>query len=320
MMSNILNQIIKEKANCVIVPHKSPDGDCLGSSLTLSNFFRRNGCEVKVIIDEVIPTNFKFLNIQNTVKSIDILDSKLSIDYLVILDTSDIERVGFDKAILKQSKTVVVIDHHKTNTMFGDYNIVEMTSSVGELIYKNYVELGYEFDKIDAIGLYTAIITDTGNLRYSNTTSATLEAVSSLFKTGFDFSKTNQEIYGNQEMCKIKLNSLAVSKVETFFDGKIAVFEVTQEMLKETGSEMFHSDGIVETGRDIAGVEVSVLLKEINDTITKVSMRSKEYFDVSDIALLNNGGGHAKAAGCTFNISYKEAKEILIKLISEKLK
>ncbi len=319
MMSNILLDIIKSNSSCVIIPHKSPDGDCLGSSLTLANFFSKNNCKVNVLLDEEIPTNYKFLNIPFVTTSDIILSTNTKYDYAVVVDTSDKARIGANLEVLELCSNLVVFDHHKTNNYYGDFNVVEMLSSVGELLYKNYIEIGYEIDLIDAKGLYTSIITDTGNLKYSNTTSATLKQVASLFDTGFDFEAVNRNIYGNQELVKVKLRSEVLSNMEIHNEGKIAILQVTQNLLDKTSAKMFHSDGIVEAGRDIAGVEVSVLLKEVDDNTVKVSMRSKEYLDVAEISLLYKGGGHVRAAGCTILKPLEETKSIILDILTERL-
>lgn len=319
MMNNILSKIVEDNSSCLIIPHKSPDGDCLGTSLSLANFFLKNNCETHVLIDEAIPTSFQYLNIPLRLTSEEFIDRNLTVDYAIIIDTSDIERVGTTSEVLEKCLTKVVIDHHKTNDYFGDFNIVEMTSSVGELVYQLYSEINYSVDEIDAIGLYTSMVTDTGNFRYSNTSSTTLRTVAKLFETGFDFEKINRNIYGNQELRKVKLKSETLTNMELFNDDKIVILEVSQDLLKKTGCEMFHSDGIVEAGRDISGVEVSVLLKEISPNLVKVSMRSKEYLDVSDVSLLFSGGGHSRAAGCTINKSLSDSKQTILAALSERL-
>ncbi len=316
---NVLLEIIEKKAKVLIIPHKSPDGDCLGSALTLVNFFGNQNCNAQVLLDEEIPTNYLFLKIPNQTTSKKVIEKQEKFDYAIIVDTSDKKRVGADPAVFAYFETVVVFDHHKTNNSFGDYNIVEMVSSVGELIYNNYVEIGYEIDLTDALGLYTSIVTDTGNLKYSNTTSRTLKIVANLFDLGLEFDKANRSIYGNQALCKVQLKSSVLAQMDIHDEGQIVVLQVTQKQLESTGSKMFHSDGIVEAGRDIAGVEVSVLLKEINENTTKVSMRSKNFLDVADISLIYSGGGHIRAAGCTINKSLDETKKEILKVLVERL-
>lgn len=316
MKNNILNTILSSKGKCLIIPHQSPDGDCLGSSFTLSNCLDRSDIEHHIIIDDVIPTNYDFLKKDNMITSAMATDNY---EYAIILDTSSLDRAGTTMAVLERCQQVVVIDHHKTNEYFGDTNIVRMVSSVGELLYDLYQEIGYEIDQTDAIGLYTSIVTDTGEFRYSNTTGKTLKVVSEIFDTGFDFESISRHIFSNKELKKVKLTSSSLADIKLYGDGKIALLKVTQSMLEALSCQMFHSDGIVESGRDIAGVEVSVLLKEISSDEVKVSLRSKQYLDVSEISVLFKGGGHARAAGCTLMMNMEEAEKTIIEIIESRL-
>lgn len=318
-MSNILQKIIESKQSCLIIPHQSPDGDCLGSSFALSNFLTNNGCEHYVILDDVVPTNYLFLKTDRMITSKQALTLNKTFDYTIILDTSSPDRVGALKEVVDLGAHKIVIDHHKTNSYFGDTNIVEMVSSVGELLYNLFEEVGYKITETDAIGLYTSIVTDTGEFRYSNTSSETLKVASVLYETGFDFENISREIFSNQPLNKVLLKSKALAEMSMYADGKVTIMKVTQAMIHDLKCEMFHSDGIVEAGRDIEDVEVSILLKEIDEQTVKVSMRSKSYLDVSDVSLVFNGGGHSRAAGCTVNENIQLTEDIIVKEIKKRL-
>lgn len=316
MNKNILTDIISSTKKCLIIPHQSPDGDCLGSSFTLSNFLERHQIEHFIVVDDLIPSNYKFLEKKNMIKSEDVKDTY---GYGIILDTSSMDRAGTTQDVIDRCDHIVVIDHHKTNAYFGDTNVVEMLSSVGELLYNMYQEIGYKIDQTDAIGLYTSIVTDTGEFRYSNTSSSTLRVAADLFDTGFDFESISKEIFSNQELEKVLLKSKSLSEMTVFCDGKVALMKVTQAMLKDLGCQMYHSDGIVEAGRDIAGVEVSVLLKEVEHDQVKVSLRSKSYLDVAEISLVYSGGGHVRAAGCTIYKDIDSAQKEILEEIARRL-
>lgn len=316
MRSQILREIISSNEKCLIVPHQSPDGDCLGSSYTLSNFLTKHGNVNFIVMDDLLPSNLAFLKKDNMITSEEVRDT---FKYGIILDTSSLDRVGTTEAVIKQCEKLIVIDHHKTNVFFGDENIVEMVSSVGELLYLMYQDVDYKIDQEDAIGLYTSLVTDTGEFRYSNTSAQTLKVAAEIFDTGFDFERISRLIFSNQELNKVVLKSRSLSDIQLYGNGQIAVTKVTQAMLKELSCEMYHSDGIVEAGRDIAGVEVSVLLKEINDNQVKVSLRSKEHVDVSVISLLYKGGGHARAAGLTVHLPLDEVEKVIVKEIEKRL-
>lgn len=318
-MFKIFETILENKNSCLIIPHQSPDGDCLGSSFALSHFLDQKQCTNHIVMDDIIPTNYLFLEKESMIKSEDVLKNGFSYDYIIILDTSSPDRVGAYKEVLDYGKEIIVIDHHKTNSYYGDHNIVDMISSVGEILYNLMTEFNHPIDHDIAKGLYTSIITDTGEFRYSNTRPEAIRAVAHLFETGFDFEMINRSIFSNQPLKKVKLKSESLANIELFHNNALAVLTVDQEMLRRLDCQMFHSDGIVEAGRDIEGVEVSVLLKEISSNAIKVSMRSKSFLDVSEISLIYKGGGHARAAGCTVFEDLESVKKHIVTLIGDRL-
>ncbi len=298
--------IVKDK-KCAIFTHKSPDGDCLGSAYAMSNYLKRHQVAHHVLTDEVIPDNYLFLK---TDKFISASDADDSYDMAIILDTSNMDRVA-NNELLDRCKEKMVIDHHKTNKAFCDYNIIEILSSTGELLYNLFVEDHYQIDIEDAKGLYTALVTDTGNFKYDSVTSNSFIMASELVKTGLDFSSINQEIYDNDAIEKVRLVSKSISDIKII--DHLAITVVTQDMLKEYGCQMHHSDGIVEKARAIKGVEIAVLIKEIDSENVKISMRSKLDYDVTPLCMKYHGGGHKKAGGFSFKGTVKEAEEMLIK-------
>lgn len=316
-MNNILSLL--ENNTCLVIPHQSPDGDCLGSSYTLSNYLSKKNIKHYIIMDDMIPTNYQFLKTDKMITSDVFLSYNEKIDFAIILDTSSIDRCGTTKEVLECCKQTIVIDHHKTNEYFGDYNIVKMVSSVGELLYELYQENHYEIDQTDAIGLYTSIVTDTGEFRYSNTESSTLRVVADIYDTKFDFGEINKMIYSNKPLKKVKLHSKIISEMTLHLSDRVAIAIASQSILEELNCHMFHTDGIVEALRDIEGVEIAILIKENLDDTVKASLRSKNYFDVSEIAMLYNGGGHARAAGCTIPEVLETAIGTLIAEIEARL-
>ena len=317
MICNFFNDIIKNKNTCLIIPHQSPDGDCLGSSYALSSFFDEIGLKNMIAMNDVIPTNFSFLKKDNMLTDEEILGLNIKFDVTIVLDTSSLDRIGASKEVVALGETILVIDHHKTNTKFGDYNVVKEASSVGEIIFEMMKEQDYVISKDVAKGLYTSIVTDTGEFRYTNTTSSTLKVAGELFDTGFEFSKINKEIFSNKPLNQVRMQSKVLSDMQLYENHKIIVFKASQALLEELSCEMFQTDGIVEAGRDIEGCEVSVLLKEQDSNKIKVSMRSNHYVDVSEVSLIFNGGGHSRAAGCTLNMTLDEAEQLIVKTLKD---
>lgn len=319
MTSKLLEKIIKENLTCLIIPHQSPDGDCLGSSYALSHFLDLKGCKNTIAMNGQIPTNFSFLQKDNMRNDFQILESDVHYDVTIVLDTSSTDRIGASMEVVGLGHEILVIDHHKTNTYYGDENVVASVSSVGELLYSLFLPYLETFNQEIAKGLYTSIVTDTGDFRYSNTSAQTLKIVSYLFETGIDFYDINRKIFSNQPLNQVLLKSKVLSNIQSYDNQKIIVTYVTQDLLDEHNCQMFHADGIVEMGRDIENCEVSVLLKEYESNLIKVSMRSNAYVDVSEISLLFDGGGHSRAAGCTLNTDLKEAEKIIVDQIRTRL-
>jgi len=319
MTCKFFDEIIEKKHTCLIIPHQSPDGDCLGSSYALSSFFDGMGIRHKIAMNDLIPLNFAFLKKDNMLRDEDLLALNETFDVTLILDTSSPDRVGASQEVVDLGSKVLVIDHHKTNTFFGDVNVVEEASSVGEILYQL---MGPHMDGMDlevAKGLYTSIVTDTGEFRYSNTTATTMRVAGHLFESGLDFGSINKEIFSNKPLNQVRLKSQIMADMHLYEDNKIIIFSASQATLKTYTCEMYHTDGIVEAGRDIMGCEVSILLKEMDTNMVKVSMRSNHYVDVSEISLKFKGGGHARAAGCTLHMPLDQAEATILSICKEYL-
>lgn len=179
--------------------------------------------------------------------------------------------------------------------------------------------MGIEIDCDIAESLYAAITTDTGNFQYSNTTVETHLIAAELCALGINPGDISIEIYENARIEKLLLEAAALRTMTTLSGGKGVIAYVTQEMLKETGARSDETEGIVQKLRSIAGVEVAALMKETDDGRIKVSMRSKKYVDVAEIAAGFSGGGHVRAAGCTFYCGLTEAFDKLKEKITDSL-
>lgn len=316
-MSSILNEnmnlakekILESKKIC-IASHVQPDGDNIGSMLALGLALKKINKEVYMVKTDPIPSDFMFLPGAESIKA---LDDNTNIDLFIALDSSDEERLGHNKKLIDTANFVINIDHHISNTNYGDINIVDSNSgSTAELIFKMIKILGIEIDKDIGTCIYTGISTDTGSFMYDNTRPETHLIAAELLNIGIDRKSVILNIYQSKSMKKTKLFIKTLENLETYFDNKIAVVQVTNDILLETGAKMEETEGIVSFIRDIKSVEVAIMLKELKKNEIKVSMRSKKYVDVSKICSKFSGGGHIRAAGCTIYNSLDVAKESLI--------
>lgn len=313
MMKNTLNQIAAElkKANTVLLyPHVIMDGDTLGSSIALCIALRKLGKKAYILIEDDIPGYLAFLENDYCTYDQEIIDRP---DISISVDCSDIERFLKRKDKFLTGKRSICLDHHRTNNFFAELNYIdENIAATGEIIFHLINEMGVEVDVEMAEAIYTAITTDTGNFQYTNTTKTTHLIAAELFEIGIDLEKISVEVYQNIRHEKLKIMNEVIGTIEMVCGGKADIAYVTQEMLKKTGALMEETEGIIETLRNISGVEISAFLKENSENEIKVGLRAKTYGDVSIIAQSFGGGGHKKAAGCTIHAPLEEAKKQII--------
>lgn len=308
-LDNILEEI--KKANkIVILTHENPDGDAIGSSLGLSLALKQLDKEVDVIIPE-FPKIFEFLPDTENIQK----ESDIEIyDLAIALDCSDIQRLNGFAKYFEDAKVKIVIDHHGKNKMFGDYNYVDPVAPACAQILIAMLEY-FNIDITKEIGtcLIAGIITDTGGFRYSGVTTETFEFASWILSKGINISEIYRKVLQTKTKTNFELTKLAMERMEFLENDKISYTYITKEDEEEIGTQHGDHEGLVEIGRDIEGVEVSVFIREAEKGY-KVSLRSNEYVDVADVCFMFGGGGHLRAAGCTINGTLEQVKQ---KILSE---
>jgi phosphoesterase RecJ-like protein len=203
------------------------------------------------------------------------------------------------------------IDHHKGNGRFGDFNWVdEEASSTGEMIYRLLFEgMGLPLNQEAAISLYTAILTDTGCFRFSNTTPQALRIAGSLLEMGLAPEKIASQLYEQRGLGQLHVLGELLSGLQVTQNGKIAWGLITQEMLDRAKISLLETEGFVNYPRSVKGVEVAVIFKEAGSRRYRVSLRSKGGVDVGRVASAFSGGGHHNAAGCTVSGDLDEVRD-----------
>lgn len=319
VMDNILSEIDKG-SKFVLTSHVSPDGDNLGSTLAMYRFLNKTGKNVYYVLDDDIPSGLLFL-----AENIEKLSSSQFDDsnYIFIsLDCGDIGRVCVSEEIIKNAEKRICIDHHASNKGdFSDINYIDVdASSTCELVFnllRRYEE-NMKTEIIDsetATLLYAGLLTDTGNFQYSNTHPSSFEMAKVLLERNADRDRVVQKIYQSNSFAYYRilgdaLGTLEItdSKVE---NARVASITVSIDMMKKHGIGYNEIDSITPYTRDIENVEVGIFLKERKPGEIKISLRSKNFVDVSKIAAAFNGGGHVRAAGCTINDSIENARKII---------
>ncbi|MBQ7718557.1 MAG: bifunctional oligoribonuclease/PAP phosphatase NrnA [Clostridia bacterium] len=314
-MQNRIYNVFKEAHKIALLPHENIDGDALASCLALKNFITAVGGDATVIAEGDIPSNLKFLGDDYVLYDKDI--SLPVFDVAVAVDCGSTDRFENRAHIYNGAKTKIVIDHHETNHGFGDLYIVSPESAATcEIIYTFFENFDVPVSEETAKFLYTGIVTDTGGFRFSNTTLKTFEIASNLIKTGINFSKICSNVFESKRIQQLKIEAAAIANVEFYHSGRTVITHVTQEMIDKTGATDGDMNNISSILRSIEGVSAAASLKDKNGVI-KISMRSDESVNVAEICGLFGGGGHARAAGATSNLTAEQIKEKIIPEIGD---
>ena len=344
-------ETLYEKNSIFIFPHVNMDGDALGSSSALCSALRKLGKTAYILTEEDTAYKIRFLDRGDCVRvdgaglqvcgcasenggsenraAVDIASIMAAIgapDVCICVDCGSTDRFAARAGIFALGAMSMCIDHHVTSEPIFDMNYIDGgAAATGEIVYDLIKELETVsgcalLDKEIGEAVFAAIATDTGNFQYSNTTAKSHRIAAELLELGTDENSVCIKIYQNAKISGIRLNAAAVNKMKLFAGGEAAVAVVTQELLNFCDAEMSEADGIVETMRNIRGVEISVLLKEYKTDEIKVSMRAKAYANVAAVAAKFGGGGHIRAAGCTLKMNVSEAEKVMMEAVSEALR
>lgn len=311
--------VINRSSRIFIASHINPDGDNIGSSLSLALALIKMGKSVTVLSTEDTPKDFLFLPGVDLYQEYD--ESLGDIDLFITVDSSDLERLGRNKDLVRKAKATINIDHHISNTNFGDINIINpKLASTGELIYYILKRMNLELDKDIATNIYTAISTDSGKFSYENVTSDTHRIIADLIDCGVDIKDININLYENTSIETTNLFIKTLTTLKTYDENTVATVKISQKMLEETNTSLNDAEGIASFIRGIGPVEVSCLLKEVASNEIKISLRSKSYVDVAAICRLFGGGGHIRAAGCTINSDLDSAEATIVNEILKNIR
>lgn len=318
-----LAQRVARVRKALVLAHYNPDGDAYGSSLALTLALRASGREAVCINESGALARFEFLPGFSELRD---AIPEGSFDVVIACDCGDEKRVGdrFGPA-LKGRAPVINIDHHCSNTLFGETNfVVPQASSTCELIF----DLIRALEKLEgrtlltkeiATCLYVGISTDTGSFKYSSTAPHTLRVAAELVEAGVDPFGVAECLYGQTTLRSLQLQTEALSKMRVLLEGRVTVVEVTAEQFRRFNADSDDTEGLVEAARNIRGVIVSVFLRE-EDGFWKGSLRSKDSrVDVSAVAALFGGGGHRAAAGFRWRKSRAELDAALLPEVEKRL-
>jgi len=312
-------ELIRRSQTFLISAHVNPDPDAFASELSLTFFLESLGKKVHIIAEEFPSDHMDFMP---GMRKIHALGRRNTIDYdvAIIMDCGDIDRIGKVKRLLKGNKPVVNIDHHVTNTQFGDLNYVDpKASSTSELIYDLLKNWKMPLPRDIAYLLYTGIMTDTGSFRYTNTSSQTHVITADLLKYDFLPQDIFKAVYENVPLVDLKYFTKVASEFDALYDGALICVDLPKRIVNKFSKEFDLRDKIFGLLRSIKGVEVLVIFTEDRKSRTRVNFRSQGSVDVAQIAYYFNGGGHSKASGCIMDCDIKTARRRVLKRVAQDL-
>ena len=314
-----LDEILEEIKNAetiVLLTHETPDGDAIGSSLAMKLALENLGKKAELIMSSYAKT-FDYLPEVNDIKK----ESQIEeYDLAISLDCATLKRLD-NKEYFEKAKKTIVIDHHGSNNMYGDINYVNpVAPACSEILLAMFSYYGIEVDVKIGTCLMTGIITDTGGLQYPSTTADTFEYAAELLRKGVDIADICKRTLQTKTKANFELTKRVMDRMELLEDGKVAFSYIDQKDMNEVNAEEGDHEGLVNIGRSIDGVEVSIFIRQKeNENAYKVSMRSGSYVNVSDVCLMFGGGGHPRAAGALVQGSVEQVKDKLVNEVKKYL-
>ena len=309
-----ISEILSGKNTVALGGHVRPDGDCVGSCVGLYLYIKKNfpQIEVDVYLEEV-PLTFQQLVGVRAIKH-QVANPTKSYDLFITLDCAEVERLGFALPVFRNGKETFCVDHHVSNIGFADVNhIVPEASSTSELVFYLLEEDKMDIDMANA--LFLGIVHDTGCFRFNNTSPETMEVAASLLRMGVQGDEIIEKTYFERTYQQTKIIGKALSECELSLDGKCLFYVLTAQEMKKYNVGTSDLDGIVSQLWLTKDIEVALFMYELEGHDFKVSLRSSDQVDVSEIAKKFGGGGHKRAAG----FEMKASSEVILRLVWEEM-
>lgn len=304
-----IRELLGRATAVMVVSHKDADGDTLGCALAVGEVLRRMGKTVVVRVPEPVPEVYSFLPGFEEVNPA----TRADVDLVVVMDSSNRERLDGVADEMPAGVPVINIDHHVSNTRFGDVNlVVPGASSTAEVTFDLLSVLGEDITPSIATNLYCGVMTDTGGFRHDNTGYRPLALAAELASLGANPAHIAAMVYKRHKISGVKLQALTMATIGFECDDRLVHAEVTQAMLRQAGALMEESEGLIDLLNSIEGLQLAILFKELGDGNTKLSIRSREGLDANVLAGVFGGGGHARAAGAELSLPVEAARESVL--------
>jgi phosphoesterase RecJ-like protein len=314
-----LAALVREPRRIVVCAHVRPDGDALGSCLALALSLQKLGHEVRVLNEDGMPSTLAFLPGAGLVER---PNGPVEGDVVIALDTATQPRLGTAvNAAVAGIPLMVNVDHHVSNTRYGQvHHIDDSSPATGQIVAEWIEACGMAITPDVADNLYTAISTDTGSFQYSSTTPATYRWAARLVELGVDVGELNRKIYQSHPLRRVRLLGEMLKVLEITADGRCASWFLTGAMARSVGARPEDTENMIDHIRAIDGVVAAAFFEELSDGKVRLSLRSKDpRFDASALCARFGGGGHRMASGARLPGPLDEARHRVMTAIHEAL-
>ena len=309
-MISLIRHSLEKADRVLVITHVDPDGDAIGSLTATGQALKQMGFRFTLVCDDKVPARFSYLPLSS-----DVLrrpDQRLAYDLLIAVDCGDEERMGYAYADLPDPRPFIInIDHHVTNTRFGDVNIVDPTAtSTTEILHGLFQELDIEITRDIAASLLTGLVTDTLGFRTVGVTANTLRTAADLIDAGADLGFVSMQALNLRAYSTMKIWRTGMNKMH--FDDGLIWTSITSQERREAGFRSSSSVGLTNLLADVEEAVMAAVLMESEEGSVKVSLRCRPPYDVAEVAVELGGGGHPLAAGCTLPGPLSEAEATLV--------
>jgi bifunctional oligoribonuclease and PAP phosphatase NrnA len=321
-MSNLSEQqqiidLFEQSDDFLLTSHMDPDGDSIGSLIGLADFLEKLGKRVVIFNEGRLPAKYKFLD---PGRKINFAKSEIGFEpkVAIVLECPEYERIGFVQELINESMTVVNVDHHPRNRMYGAFNYVdESACAVAEILYEIIKINGHKITARTAEAFYAAVASDTGRFKFTNTDSKCFKTASELAEAGANPKVIADKLFSSYSSGAIKLLGHLLQSLEMKADGRVCILKLRLADLQKYNVMVEDTEGIVDYSLIIEGVKIGLFFKERDAATVKVSMRSQNGIDISTFAINKGGGGHANAAGFTINLPLDETVRQVVDEVTE---
>ena len=304
---------LSERDNFLIISHRRPDGDAIGSAAGLAQGLRECGKTAYVFndpetIERYVPYVEKYIAPDGFVP-----------EHIITVDTAAADLLPPTGNMYKDSISLA-IDHHPSYTGYASQSCVDSScAACGELVYAILMELSGEISTDTAIPLYIALASDTGCFSFGNTTADTLRIASVLVEAGAPNNKINKTLFNTKTRNRIMLEGLIMAGLEFHYNDTVAIASITQEMIDQCGATENIMTDLPAISFSIENIIAGITIRELSESLCKISVRTASPINASDFCAKFGGGGHPFAAGCEIELPIKEAKAQLVAALADKL-